>query len=112
MRREFAKSLALHRAIADKVDRDYPGEVAQAKDFLDRHRSHWPANAWWLNQWDRVLAEYDKDELIALLVSETEYACDMRSSSPFTRALSERERTAVLNRFVRAWRTGDRLETS
>lgn len=106
MRREFAKSLHLHRAIAKKVEADYAGEIAKARAFLDRHRSNTPANAWWLVQWDRVLADYDKRALIDLLVAESDYACDMRSSSPFTRALSQRERTALLQQFSDAWSVG------
>lgn len=100
MRREFAKSLHLHRAVARKVDADFEGEVAKARDFLDRHRGSHSPGSWWLKEWDRVLAEYDKPELLRLLVSESEYACDLRSSSPFTRALSPRERYFVLRGFT------------
>jgi hypothetical protein len=112
MRREFAKSLHLHRAIARKVAADYEGEVAKAKDLLDRHRASVPPDAWWLVQWDRVLNEYDKTQLLELLVSDSEFARDMRSSSPFTRALSQRERTALLRQFTAHWPASRLHETA
>lgn len=105
MRHEFAKSLHLHRAVARKVDADFEGEVAKACDFPDHHRASHSPHSWWLQGWDRILSEYDKLGLLSLLVSETDYACDLRSSSPFTRALTPREHYDVLQNFPSAGTT-------
>lgn len=103
MRREFAKSLHLHRAVALKIDADFEGEVAKARYYLDRHRAAHSPDSWWLKEWDRILAEYNKPALLRLLVCESDYACDLRSSTPFTRALTPEERYHALRSFMRQY---------
>jgi hypothetical protein len=48
-----------------------------------------------------VLADYSRRDLIRLLTEQSDYAVELRSSTPFTRALSNAERITELSAFSR-----------
>jgi hypothetical protein len=99
-----ARSLAIHRAIAEKL-RECPELMEVAFDNLRR----WSAEAGraqrYLEEWGRLL-ERPLDEVLQLMVEDSEWMRAMRQAGPFAGVLSPKERWAIYDQF--AIRTGDR----
>ncbi|RZU50991.1 excisionase family DNA binding protein [Krasilnikovia cinnamomea] len=102
---EELRDLWLHRAVAGKLVADPPGVLAVALGNLRRlRRAHPEGRAWeWLDRWEVVLGQGVAAVLDAL-TSSARYAVDLRRTSPFAGALTERERRAVLAAFAESRR--------
>src|SRR5688572_33323857 len=91
------RSLALHRAIADKL-RENPALLEIARDNLrrwslarDRSQPYWDA-------WQEILNR-PLPEILDLLEEESERMTAMRQATPFAGVLQPAERWAVYDRF-------------
>ena len=94
------RSLALHRAVADKIRRD-PGLLQIALDNLDRWQSRGMLHEQrYLDEWRCILGK-GMDDLLAIMVDPSERATALRQSSPFSGVLSPRERMLVLKNWSR-----------
>jgi hypothetical protein len=93
-------SLALHRAVAAKLRRD-PALLKTAEETLSRWRAMQPRSAAdrYLDRWAELL-HAGLGPTLAMLEADSDSAADLRQCSPFTRVLTELERTRVLD----AWR--------
>ena len=96
-----ARSLALHAAIAHKIDRD-PALLEIPRRNLIRWRrleAHQPTPEW-LKTWSALLKR-PWSEIAVIMVDPGERAARLRQSSPFAGILSAAER----NRIYEAFRT-------
>jgi hypothetical protein len=91
------RSLALHRAVADKL-RKQPELLQIAHDNLARWRATSGRSRPWLDEWQRML-DGPTDTLLAAMESDEERMTALRQSSPFAGVLSPRERWAIYERF-------------
>lgn len=89
-----ARSLALHRAIAERIRRD-PSLVARAQQKVSGWRSTGGAHVYYCNEWDQLLQK-PIPELVAFLESDDERSRELRQVSPFAGVLEPRERWRIL----------------
>lgn len=91
-------TLSLHRAVAEKMLTDERGIVQKAKDNIDR----------WLNrpdftgqgsmallEWKDILDRSTSNEIIKIIIANTDEGQRLRSSSPFTGILTQKERKEI-----------------
>jgi hypothetical protein len=91
------RSLALHRAIADKLRED-PALLDVARDNLDRwSRAAGHSQPYW-DAWREIL-DHPIEEVLDLIVEDSEKMTAMRQASPFAGVLSPTERWAIYERF-------------
>lgn len=93
------RSRALHEAIAQKIRRD-PALLDLAKNNITRwlenaDRAVQPA----LQKWKTFIETKPLEELLSFLTDESELACQLRQSSPFTGILTPRERDEIFARY-------------
>ena len=90
------KSLRLHRAIAERLVAEPDVVVAKARTNLATMRAaDTPGHAArWLDEWERLLGG-SLLELIDVLLSRSQGACDLRQSTPFAAVLTSAERLAA-----------------
>jgi len=91
------RSLALHRGIADKLRAD-PSLLAVAHDNLDRWSKERGRSQPYWDAWREILNR-PIEEVLALIVEESERMTAMRQASPFAGILTPRERWSVYDRF-------------
>ena len=94
-----ARSLAMHAAIARKIDRE-PGLLEKARGNLRRWRqleAHHPTPDW-LQEWSGVLNK-SWPEIASLMGEPSERAAKLRQSSPFAGLLSAVERKRIYEAF-------------
>jgi hypothetical protein len=94
-----ARSLAMHAAIAHKIERD-PALLEIARGNLHRWRrldAHQPTPGW-LKEWSAVLKK-PWPEIASLMVEPSERAARLRQSSPFAGLLSAVERKRIYEAF-------------
>jgi hypothetical protein len=96
-RRIDERSLAMHRAIAEKL-REKPDLLAIARENLDRWQADAGRSGPYLREWRRIL-DLPLDEVLALMVREDERTTALRQSSPFAGILEPAERWAIYARF-------------
>lgn len=96
-----ARSLAMHRAIADKLASD-PSILPKARERVDRWYREEP-NAFCAVQWKRILND-DRRSIAAFLVEDSDLARELRQSTPFAGALEARERWQIWRRVGEAAR--------
>lgn len=96
-RRIDERSLALHRAIADKL-RKQPELLEIARDNLVRWRATSRRSLPYLDEWQR-LVEGPLEKLLGAIESAEERMTALRQSSPFAGVLTPRERWAIYERF-------------
>jgi hypothetical protein len=91
------RSIELHRAIADKL-RAYPALLDIARENLDRW-SQMPGHS--QPYWDawRELLNRPFENLLDLLVEDSERMTAMRQATPFAGVLTPAERWAIYKRF-------------
>ncbi|TCL83727.1 hypothetical protein EDF43_103157 [Rathayibacter sp. PhB179] len=95
LRRETARSVQLHRAALELLDRS-PDSRPRAEERLEQLRGKVRGDAHrWLDEWEELLRSPLSTQIEALLV-ETEHAHDLRSVSPLAGLIPDEERSAVL----------------
>ena len=100
-RRQDMRSLRMHEAIAEKLRRDPVPVLAKARANLDRWRdSSTPSR--YLGEWERLL-NGPADQLLALLLDESEDAIALRHASPFAGVLTPQERWDIYRSFREEW---------
>jgi hypothetical protein len=97
-----ARSLAMHRLVAEKVRRD-PALLDRARRTLQRWRD--PSNPTraepWLAEWQRLL-DLGLEPTLATLAEDSERAAALRQCSPFTGILTPAERFEFLREWSRS----------
>lgn len=94
-----ARSLALHRLVAEKIRCD-PALFEIAKTNLARWRkTATPSDRQYLDEWERLL-QAGVEAALAVATEDSERAAALRQSSPFAGVLTPSER----HTFLRAWR--------
>jgi len=96
-RRIDQRSLALHRAIAGKLRAD-PSLLAVAYDNLDRWSKQRGRSQPYWDAWREILNR-PLEEVLSLMVEESEKMTAMRQANPFAGILTPRERWAIYDRF-------------
>ena len=93
--------LARHRLIAERLQADPERVLAHSRANLERWARAYPDEQvpGWLREWQELL-ERPLADVLAILLSESENARRLRSSSPFAGIVSPRERWAI-NREIR-----------
>jgi hypothetical protein len=91
-----ARSLAMHRAIAEKL-RARPELIGIARANLER----WSAgrSQKYFDAWREILTR-PLPEVLELIVEDTEWMTAMRQTSPFAGVLDPRERWAIYDEFA------------
>jgi hypothetical protein len=97
-RRIDRRSIALHTAIAEKLRRD-PSLLSIAFENLDRWSQTAVHSRPYLDGW-RELLHRPLDELLSLLMDESEGMTAMRQNSPFAGVLTPQERWAIYDEFA------------
>ena len=87
----------MHRAIADKLRAD-PSLLAIAHENLDRWSKEKGRSQPYFDAWREIL-NGPFEELLALMVEDSERMTAMRQSNPFPGILSPRERWAIYDQF-------------
>ncbi len=93
-----ARSLALARAVAERIRRD-PSLLQRAFETLARwkeRRETWPPC---LREWEVILAGRNVDDILAILVEDSEDGRRRRQSSPFTGFLTPAERKEIFEHY-------------
>jgi hypothetical protein len=96
-RRREIQSLAMHRRIAEMMERDPDAVIGKAVSNLDAWLASrdGAATGAVFREWLELLNRLTPSEIAAFLVSEDERATRMRQSSPFAGVLSPREVWAI-----------------
>ena len=91
------KSLRLHRVIAERLVAEPDAVLAKAKANVATMRAADTAGhaARWLDEWELLLAG-PLVELVDVLLSRSQRACDLRQSTPFAGVLTSAERLAAM----------------
>lgn len=97
MTRSDRRSLALHAAVAERIERDTAPVLRKARRNLQtmRRASGRRVAVRLLDEWSRLL-DGDVDAILTVLRSPDEHARDLRQVSPFAGVLSEDERRAIV----------------
>lgn len=105
-----ARSIALHRAVVEKIRRDPSlmevpkANLRQLEARIVRQGEKLPR---WLLEWKAIIENLDLESLFSFLVSGDERACRLRQSSPFSGILTPRERWEIYEAFATgAYHTG------
>ena len=91
------RSLAMHRAIADKL-RANPALMEIAHENLERWSRSMPRSQPYWDAW-RELLRRPTEEILARIVEDSERMTALRQTSPFAGVLTPRERWAIYARF-------------
>jgi DNA-binding transcriptional MerR regulator len=86
------RSLAYHRAVAERLDDSL---VAEARDRVDRLAAEGHMHPTYAKRWREALALPIVD-LAAAIAADTQDARDLRQSSPFAGVLNEYERRRII----------------
>ncbi|HXS94046.1 MAG TPA: hypothetical protein VN736_05530 [Candidatus Limnocylindrales bacterium] len=96
-RRIDRRSLALHRAIAEKL-RVTPALIQVARDNLDRwSRQNGRSQPYW-DAWREILDKPIED-VLTIMVEESERLDSLRQATPFAGILTPAQRWAIYQRF-------------
>jgi hypothetical protein len=96
-RRIDERSLAMHRAIGEKL-RAHPDLVDVALDNLKRWEVTLVRSQPYWDAWREIL-QRPLEEVIALLGEESERMTALRQATPFAGVLTPRERWAIYERY-------------
>ena len=99
--REERRSLALHRAIAARVEQDPKKIVERARRNVTRMRRVASGRSQPLREW-AVLLDRPLPALLQVLLDPSPWARELRHTTPFAGVLSARERAEVLHAFARS----------
>lgn len=91
--RSEAKSLALHRALAAKI------QAAPALLGIVRKRLAWlrgmnPSGGPYYDRWEQLIAG-DLHELLDVMTDASEHSCALRQESPFVDIVDQKERARI-----------------
>jgi len=93
------RSLKLHKAIAKKL-RDnnqlWDMPLMNIEKWKDNH-SNLP---YALAEWKQIILSHSKEAIFQILEGTSQRSKQLRSSSPFTGILSEKERIGIFNRII------------
>lgn len=103
MTREDRRSLAVHRAIADHLERDPVAVISEARRNLAKMRSVASLESQPLREW-HVLLDRPVPGLVEVLRDPSPWARELRHVTPFAGILSAAERVEVLRVFAEAER--------
>jgi hypothetical protein len=107
-----ARSLAMHAAIAAKIERQ-PKLLEIARNNLKRWRARWEdAVPAWHEEWCKIL-DRPWPEIAAVMMEPDENGARLRQSSPFAGVLSAEERQCIYDAFrlVKESASGEEAET-
>ncbi len=93
-----ARSLAMHRAIAVKL-REQPELISIARDNLSRWMSEPGRSRAYFEDWLRIL-EGPFEEVLELIVEDSERMAALRQCTPFAGVLTPRERWWIYDSFA------------
>jgi hypothetical protein len=93
-----ARSLALHRAIGEKL-RARPELMAIAHDNLERWSKPGNRSQYYWDEWRKILAR-PLPEILELLGEESERMTALRQATPFAGVLEPAERWAIYAQFA------------
>jgi len=93
-----ARSLAMHRAIAEKLRAD-PGLLAIAFDNIARWRPTAGRATWYLDRWEELLRR-PFNEMLQEIQEDSEEMRAMRQSNPFAGVLTPKERWEIYDAFA------------
>lgn len=96
--REDHRSLAYHRAVAEKLAADPSAIMKQARKTLGKMRRKHPGARMLFNRW-RICLKLPLDDLIAKILDPGMAAREMRHVTPFAGILTPEERSNILQRF-------------
>jgi transcriptional regulator with XRE-family HTH domain len=102
--REDRRSLALHRAIAERLRQDPEGVLTRARASLMRMHDLHPGARPLLQEW-RVFLRRPVEALVPVLLDPSPWGRALRQVTPFTGVLSARERAHVYRQFARGGMT-------
>jgi len=88
------RSAALHRLIARKL-RSNPDLWRIPKENIDRWKTSGAGLQPAIREWEQLLASRSPDQILSLIEGDSEESIRLRSSSPFTGILTEREREMI-----------------
>lgn len=97
-RRSDERSLALYKEIAKKLRRNsHLWDIPRKNIAMWKKQKGRLAPA--LMEWEELLNTKSREQIIAILESDSEESTRLRSSSPFAGILSEKERRAIFDLF-------------
>jgi len=96
--RSNQRSLALHRAIADKL-RQHPELWRISQNNIKRWKEKMGGLPPALLEWEYLLKNRSKRQILTLLENSQEEAIRLRSSSPFAGILTQEERMKIFKIF-------------
>ena len=99
MTREARRSLALHGAIADRLQAEPTAVLTTARRNLATMRRRHPGARQLLNEW-RVALARPIPALVDLMTAVDPWSRELRHVTPFAGVLSPEERAAVYRRFA------------
>ena len=100
MTREDRRSLALHRAIADRLKAHPTKTLHQARRNLTGMRARNPQAADLFTGWDDILSR-PVEAIVTAMLDPGQRARDLRKVTPFAGVLEPHERTRVYREFAR-----------
>ena len=92
--RSNERSIALHKKIANKL-RSKPELLEVPKENVEKWKKRKGGLSTAIREWEFILNTYSFEKILSLLESDSEDSIRLRSSSPFTRILSENERKEI-----------------
>ena len=93
-----ARSLAMHAAIARKINRD-PALLDVPRKNLRRWAARWSSRPpLWMQEWEALL-QRPWPELASIITEPSETGARLRQSSPFAGVLSSKERSRIYEAF-------------
>ena len=90
------RSLALHRAVADRLIED-PSVLHSARDRVQRWLETGQVHAFWAQEWQSLLSR-PVEEIRAALLDSGEHARALRQVTPFAGAIDPRTRWRIWRR--------------
>lgn len=97
-KRSDERSMALHKQIAKKL-RNNPVLWDIPKKNIVKWKKVRKKSTPAFVEWECILSTYTKEQILAILESDSENSIRLRSSSPFTGILTENERKTIFERF-------------
>ncbi len=100
-KRSDERSKALHKEIAKKL-RNNPGLWDIPINNIIRWKKNRKSIISPIAEWEYILTKHSKEQILALIVSDSEESIRLRSSSPFTGILTANERMKIFNKYKSA----------